>query len=231
MARGFRASRAVWSRARPAGDPPARPLRRRGPSHNMTTTLTELKGVLGDQGRVRACMRRHRAGRGAGHDPAGGRVDRRIGSPAAGPPPAAGSPTAPRAGDPAARHDDTVVPRAVSWLPPVSRSAAVPGRTRVLALRIYWSPKPPSYPDDATMRGLLKDTAKWFAHASRGRHHMSGKVTPWLKVGRGNALRLRPSQASPRGRLQTRHRDEGLQPLHDHRATVRHQLQARCPAG
>ena len=108
-------------------------------------------------------------------------------TPAAGPPPAAGSPTGPRAGDPAARHDDTVVPRAVSWLPPVSRSAAVPGRTRVLALRIYWSPKPPSYPDDATMRGLLKDTAKWFAHASRGRHHLSSKVTPWLKVGGGNS--------------------------------------------
>ena len=106
---------------------------------------------------------------------------------AAGPPRAAGSPTGPRAGDPAARHDDTVVPRAVSWLPPVSRSAAVPGRTRVLALRIYWSPKPPSYPDDATMRGLMKDTAKWFAHASRGRHHLSSKVTPWLKVGGGNS--------------------------------------------
>ena len=75
----------------------------------------------------------------------------------------------------------------MSWLPPVSRSAAVPGRTRVLALRIYWSPKPPSYPDDATMRGLLKDTAKWFAHASRGRHHLSSKVTPWLKVGGGNS--------------------------------------------
>ena len=104
---------------------------------------------------------------------------------AVGPPPTTTSPTAPRAGDPAVRHDDTVVPRPVSWLPPVSRSAAVPGRTRVLALRIYWSPKPPSYPDDATMRGLMKDTAKWFAHASRGRHHLSSKVTPWLKVGGG----------------------------------------------
>ena len=108
-------------------------------------------------------------------------------APAAGPPQAAGSPIGPRAGYPVARHDDTVVPRAVSWLPPVSRSAAVPGRTRVLALRIYWSSKPPSYPDDATMRGLLKDTAKWFAHASRGRHHLSSKVTPWLKVGGGNS--------------------------------------------
>ena len=37
------------------------------------------------------------------------------------------------------------------------------------------------------MRGLLKDTAKWFAHASRGRHHLSSKVTPWLKVGGGNS--------------------------------------------
>lgn len=104
---------------------------------------------------------------------------------AADPPPTATSPTAPRAGDPTVRHDDTVVPRPLSWLPPVSRSAPVPGRTRVLALRIYWSPKPPSYPDDATMRGLMKDTAKWFADASRGRHHLSSKVTPWLKVGHG----------------------------------------------
>src|SRR5687768_10113929 len=49
----------------------------------MTTTLTELKGVLGDQGLVRACMRRDRSG----HDDAaaGGRVDRRIGGRGRGP--------------------------------------------------------------------------------------------------------------------------------------------------
>jgi hypothetical protein len=104
-----------------------------------------------------------------------------------GPPPVPGSPTDPRAGHPVASHDDMVVPRAVSWLPPVSRSAAVPGRARVLAVRIYWSPKPPSYPDNATMRGLMKDTATWFARASRGRHHLSSKVTPWLKVGGGSS--------------------------------------------
>ena len=104
---------------------------------------------------------------------------------AAGPRSAPGASNGSRAGHAAESHDDTVVPRAVSWLPPVSRSAAVPRRTRVLALRIYWSSKPPSYPDDATLRGLMKDTATWFARASRGRHHLSSTVTPWLKVGGG----------------------------------------------
>jgi hypothetical protein len=87
------------------------------------------------------------------------------------------------------RPDDAVPPMAVPGLPspPPGRAAAVPKRARVLVLRIYWSAKPPSYPDDATMRALMKDTKKWFDRASRGRHRLSSKVTPWLKVGGGSS--------------------------------------------
>ena len=83
--------------------------------------------------------------------------------------------------------DDTVAPMSISGLPVVSARAGVPGRTRVLVLRIYWSGKPPKVPDDAQMRGLMKETAAWFKRVSRGRHHLSSKVTPWLKVSGGSS--------------------------------------------
>jgi hypothetical protein len=79
--------------------------------------------------------------------------------------------------------DDAVAPMPFPQvLPPPGRAAAVPKRARVLVLRIYWSARPPSYPNDAAMRGLMKDAATWFHRTSRGRHRLTSKVTPWLKV-------------------------------------------------
>jgi hypothetical protein len=61
----------------------------------------------------------------------------------------------------------------------------VPGRVRILVMRVFWSPSPPKFPDTGQMKGLMKDTAAWFARTSRGRQHVSSKVTPWLRVGGG----------------------------------------------
>ena len=54
-------------------------------------------------------------------------------------------------------------------------------------MRIYWSDEPPATPDYPTMRGLMKDTAAWFESVSRGRHHVTSEVTPWLKVDGGDS--------------------------------------------
>jgi len=86
--------------------------------------------------------------------------------------------------------DDTVPPLIIPGLPdaPTERQlarAGAPRKVRVLVIRIHWGGKPPAYPDTGTMRTMMKDTSKWFAHASRGRHHLSSKVTPWLKVSGG----------------------------------------------
>src|SRR4051794_22933756 len=78
---------------------------------------------------------------------------------------------------------DWVRPLHVPGLPDVRARAATPKRVRVLVLRAHWNGKPPSYPDDSDMRDLMKATATWFAHASRGRQHLSSKVTPWLAIG------------------------------------------------
>jgi hypothetical protein len=90
----------------------------------------------------------------------------------------------PAAPGPAPPADDAVAPMSYPGLP-VSRgrSVVVPKRAHVLVLRIFWSAQPPSFPGDATMRGLMKATAKWFARTSRGRHRLTSKVTPWLRVG------------------------------------------------
>jgi hypothetical protein len=86
------------------------------------------------------------------------------------------------------RADDTVAPLAIPGLPPVSaRRAAVPGRARILVMRVFWSPSPPKFPDTGQMKGLMKQTASWFARTSRGRHQVSSKVTPWLRVGGGSS--------------------------------------------
>jgi hypothetical protein len=78
---------------------------------------------------------------------------------------------------------DWVRPLHVPGLPEVSARATTTKRVRVLVLRVHWNGKPPSYPDDADMRDMMKSTAAWFAHASRGRQHLSSKITPWLVIG------------------------------------------------
>jgi hypothetical protein len=52
-------------------------------------------------------------------------------------------------------------------------------------MRVFWSGSPPKFPDTGQMKALMKDTAAWFARTSRGRHHVSSKVTPWLRIGGG----------------------------------------------
>ena len=84
--------------------------------------------------------------------------------------------------------DDTVAPRSYPGLPPVlARRAAVPSRVRILVMRVFWSPSPPKFPDTGQTKALMKDTASWFSRASRGRHHVRSKVTPWLRVGGGSS--------------------------------------------
>ncbi len=83
--------------------------------------------------------------------------------------------------------DDTVPPGAVPGVPAYSARLGVPRHVRVLVLRMYWSGKAPKHPDTGEMRTLMKQTSSWFAKTSRGRHHLSSKVTPWLKVGGGSS--------------------------------------------
>jgi hypothetical protein len=78
----------------------------------------------------------------------------------------------------------------------------------VLVLRIYWSASPPLAPDDATMRDLMKATAAWFARVSRGRHHVTSEVSPWLRVAGGdtNCADLQ----GPRERALAAAQDQGI---------------------
>ena len=82
--------------------------------------------------------------------------------------------------------DDTVTPRAYPFLPDTRSRAGVPRKVRVLVMRVYWK-KAPKFPDTGQTKALMKDTASWFARASRGRHHVRSKVTPWLRVGGGSS--------------------------------------------
>ena len=80
-------------------------------------------------------------------------------------------------------------PRSYRGLPTYDRAARsrAPRHVRILVLRVYWSGQPPKYPDTSQMKQLMKDTAAWFKRASRGRHRVSSKVTPWLRVGGATA--------------------------------------------
>ena len=87
-----------------------------------------------------------------------------------------------------APHTGDAVPSlSLRGLPLADDEAAVTARARVLVMRIYWSDAPPTSPDDATMRTLMKDTAAWFTRVSRGRHHVTSTVTPWLQVDGGDS--------------------------------------------
>ncbi len=80
--------------------------------------------------------------------------------------------------------DDTVPPADYRGLPTVqARRVGVPSRVHILVLRVFWSSSPPKFPDTGQMKGLMKDTAAWFKRTSRGRQHVTSKVTPWLRVG------------------------------------------------
>jgi hypothetical protein len=87
----------------------------------------------------------------------------------------------------AAQAQDSVLSLSLRGLPRASSRAAVPASARVLVMRIYWTGSPPGSPDYATMRALMKDTAAWFERVSRGRHHVTSEVTPWLKVDGGDS--------------------------------------------
>jgi len=86
-----------------------------------------------------------------------------------------------------ARTSDTVRTVPEQGLRAVDTNAAAPTHLRVLVMRVYWSKHPPASPDHSTMRGLMKDTAAWFARVSGGRQHLTSKVTSWLEVGAGDA--------------------------------------------
>ena len=185
--------------------------------------------MLGDQGRVRACMRRHLAGRGAGNDPAGGRVDRRIGGPGRRPT------TSGRVTDRSKGRRSGGAPRRRGG--PTSGVVAAPGLqvgrragadTGAGAADLLVA-QAPVVPRRRHHAGPVE------GHREMVRARLAGPAPPVrqghpVAQGRRRQQQLRPvrpSQASPRGRPQTRHRDQGLQPLHDHRATVPHQLPGR----
>ena len=75
-----------------------------------------------------------------------------------------------------AHGDDTVVPRAYPFLPETASRAGIPGKVRVLVMRVYWQ-KAPAFPDTKQMKSLMKSTATWFKRTSRGRHRVSSAVT------------------------------------------------------
>ena len=174
-------------------------------------------------------MRRHRAGRGPATILAGGRFDRRIGG--LGP----------------SAHHQRPGHRAVRG-PDIRRRATT---TRWSHERCRGCPRSPGRPPCRGGHGCWRcgSTGRPSPPVPRRRHHawpveghrrmvrarLAGPAPPVqqghpVAQGRRRQQQLRPvrpSQASPRGRPQTRHRDPGLQPLHDHRAAVRHQLPGR----
>jgi hypothetical protein len=87
---------------------------------------------------------------------------------------------------------DTVPPGDYPGLPSYAgglhgRPGSVPAKEHILVMRLYWTGSPPKFPDTGQMKSLMSDTAAWFKHTSRGRQHVSSKVTPWLRVGGGAA--------------------------------------------
>ena len=76
--------------------------------------------------------------------------------------------------------------------PRADAQTAVPAEVRVLVMRAFWSAEPPASPDRRTMRELMRQTGAWFQRVSRGRHHVTSTVTPWLRMtgGRANCVDL-----------------------------------------
>ena len=191
----------------------------------MTTTLTELKGVLGEQGLVRACLRRDRSG----HDAARGRVDRSIGR--RGRRPTTSARVADRSegrtsgGEPRRHGGPTSGVVAAPGLP-VGRRAGADTGAGTAHLLVFQAPVVPrrrhhAGPDEG--------------HRDMVRARLAGPAPPVqqghpVAQGRRRLQQLRPvrpCQARHRGRPPPRHRDQGLQPLHDRRASMQHQLPGR----
>lgn len=58
----------------------------------------------------------------------------------------------------------------------------VPGHVRLLAARLYWGARPPSYPSTTSIRRDLRKTADYFDRVSRGRQHVRTTLTRWVHV-------------------------------------------------
>jgi hypothetical protein len=63
-----------------------------------------------------------------------------------------------------------------------SSTLRAPAHVRLMAARLYWGPRPPSYPSTARMHRDLSRTAHYFAHVSRGRQHVRVALTRWVHV-------------------------------------------------
>jgi hypothetical protein len=59
---------------------------------------------------------------------------------------------------------------------------------RVLAARLYWGHRPPSYPSTSRLHHDLRKTSAYFARASRGREHVRIRLTRWVRVGASGAV-------------------------------------------
>ena len=57
-----------------------------------------------------------------------------------------------------------------------------PRRVHLLAARLYWGPRHPSYPSAQKVHHDLRRVAEWYAHVSRGREHVRTTVTRWVRV-------------------------------------------------
>jgi hypothetical protein len=82
---------------------------------------------------------------------------------------------------------DRAVPRALlAQRADVHHSGAAkvsaPARVRLLAARLYWGDRHPSYPSADRLHRDLEQTAGYFARVSRGRQHVRATLTPWVHV-------------------------------------------------
>lgn len=59
---------------------------------------------------------------------------------------------------------------------------SAPARVRLLAARLYWGDRHPSYPSTERMHRDLDQTARYFARVSRGRQHVRTTITRWVHV-------------------------------------------------
>ncbi len=63
-----------------------------------------------------------------------------------------------------------------------SRRLSAPAHVRLLAARLYWGSRPPSYPSTSRMHHDLRQTSHYFAQVSRGRQHVHVRLTRWVRV-------------------------------------------------
>ncbi len=78
----------------------------------------------------------------------------------------------------AARRDTRLDSRQSRFTGPV-RS---PRTIHLLAARLYWGRRHPSYPSTQKVSHDLGKTAEWYRHVSRGRQHVRVTVTRWVHV-------------------------------------------------